>query len=166
MNPRSKKIFLALTIIIPFGIYCAVYYGRMIRNAPYNFSEFRSLTFKFGMGEDLVNQYTSADSTYRYLNREDSLVVTKVALTRAELQEIHRRAIDLGMWDFPETIGDRSSPAPHYYLALNYKRKTKVLLLDEAFAGDEKLRLAAKTMIDLVDQMLNDAEERQAPRQK
>jgi hypothetical protein len=161
MISRSKKIYLALTVIVPFLIYSIYYYGIILKNAPYNFKEFKSLTFKYGNGENLVNQYTSADGIYRYLKKNDSMVVKRVKLTRGELQEIHKKAYHLGLWNFPSVIGDPHSPAPHYYLELTYNRKTKSVLYDVSYTGDDRLRVAIKTMMDMVDKTLNDAERSQ-----
>ena len=92
MSTKSKKIFLALSIIIPFLIYCFYYYGMMVKNAPYKFSEFESLTFKYGLGDSLVNQYNSKTALYQYVNENDSLIKKKVKLSKDDLLVLHRQA--------------------------------------------------------------------------
>ena len=80
MSNKSKKIFLALSIVVPFLLYCFYYYGMMVKNAPYKFSEFESITFKYGLGDSLINQYSSTTNTYQYLNEKDSLIKKKSLL--------------------------------------------------------------------------------------
>ena len=104
MTIKQKKIFLALSIIVPFLLYCFYYYGMMVKNAPYKFSEFESLTFKYGIGDSLVNQYNSKTAIYQYVNDKDSLIRKKVKLTKDDLLILHRRAAQLGFWDFPSQI--------------------------------------------------------------
>jgi len=35
MSPRAKRIFLFLTVVVPFLIYAIIYYAPIIRNAPF-----------------------------------------------------------------------------------------------------------------------------------
>ncbi|RZL62134.1 MAG: hypothetical protein EOO93_10255, partial [Pedobacter sp.] len=81
MTSRGKKIFLASTIIIPFLIYCIVYYAPIIRNAPFKAKEFVSLEYKWGAGNNLENSYNSATGEYKYYNNNDSLITTKIELS-------------------------------------------------------------------------------------
>ena len=164
MSDRSKKIFLALSIIVPVLIYCIYYYGMMIKNAPYKFSEFESITFKYGLGDSLVNQYDSKTGNYQYLNQNDSLVKTYVKLRKDDLLYLHRKAADLGFWNFPkEIVPDESAPkrnSPRYYLEFKYQRKTKQVLFDLDYNGDMKLKDAARILIEEVSRTINDAQDR------
>jgi hypothetical protein len=165
MSDKSKKWFLAICIVVPFLVYCGYYYGIMIKNAPYKFSEFESLSLKYGLGTDLVNQYNSKTGEYQYINERDSLVKTKVKLTKDDLLYLHRKAADLGFWNFPERIEGRKDPkhpisSPHYYLEYKYKRKDKHMLFDLNYSDDPKLREAAKTLVDEVSKTIIDAEQR------
>ncbi len=71
---KSKKTFLILSIIVPFLLYCFYYYGMMVKNAPYKFSEFQSMQFEFGYKDSLLNKYDSKTGNYQYINRKDSVV--------------------------------------------------------------------------------------------
>src|SRR5690349_14055243 len=82
MSDRFKKIFLGLSIVVPFLIYSMYYYGMMVKNAPYKFSEFQELTFKYGLGGSLLNQYNSRTTEYQYVTESDSIVKKKVKLTK------------------------------------------------------------------------------------
>ena len=165
MSDRSKKIFLAIAIILPFLVYCVYYYGVMIKNAPYKFTEFDSITLKYGTGDSLVNQYNSKTGKYVYLDNRDSLVVKNVRLNKDDLLYLHRKAVTLGFWDFPEQLSgsataERHQNIPRYYLEYKYQRKSKKLLFDADFNGDPKLKGAAKLLIDEVQKTLKDAEDR------
>ncbi|MBC7913189.1 MAG: hypothetical protein H7Y07_03610, partial [Pyrinomonadaceae bacterium] len=76
----------------------------MVKNAPYKFSEFESLTFKYGLGDSLVNQYNSKTGMYQYVNHKDSIIRKTVKLTKDDLLILHRRAAQLGYWNFPSSI--------------------------------------------------------------
>jgi hypothetical protein len=168
MSDRSKKIFLALSIIVPFAIYCIYYYGIMVKNAPYKFSEFESVTFKYGIGDSLVNQYDSKTGNYQYLDQNDSLIKTHVKLRKDDLLYLHRKAADLGFWNFPKEITNSSNDgrrtSPRYYLEFKYQRKAKQILFDIDFNGDPKLKDAARILIEEVSRTINDAEDRSGRR--
>ena len=163
MSDKGKKIFLALSIIVPFLVYCVYYYGHMFKNAPYKFTEFESLTFKYGTVDSLVNVYDSKTGTYTYLNNHDSLVTKHVWLSEDDKLYLHRKAANLGFWDFPQHVqgppsADKSVPA--YYIEYRYKRKSKSVYFDMGFDGDIRLRQAAKTLVDELEKTINDAETR------
>ncbi|WP_423148304.1 hypothetical protein [Rubrolithibacter danxiaensis] len=165
MSDRGKKIFLALSVFVPFLIYCVYYYSIMIKNAPYKFSEFESITFKYGLGDSLINQYDSKTGNYQYLNEKDSLIKTKVKLSKDDLLYLHRKAVDLGFWDFPEQIlpskyAGSSPNSPHYYLEFNYERKSKHMLFDVNYDKNQKLKDAARMLIEEVSRTINDAQDR------
>jgi hypothetical protein len=168
MSDRSKKIFLLLSIIVPFLFYCAYYYGMMIKNAPYKFVEFESMQFQYGTGDSLVNKYDSKTGDYQYLNSHDSLVKKHLRLTKDDLLYLHRKAADLGFWDFPsvemndhDPLGSDGNKPPHYMIQFNYKRKSKKVLYDAAYYGPLKLREANEILIKEIQKILDEAESRQ-----
>jgi hypothetical protein len=101
MSDKAKKIFLILTIAVPFLMYCVYYYGRMIKNAPYKFTEFNSFVIQYGTSDSLLNKYDSKTGAYQYLNKRDSLVKMNLLLTKSDLLYLHRKAADLCFWVFP-----------------------------------------------------------------
>ena len=164
MTDRQKKIFLAICITVPFILYCVYYYGIMIKNAPYKFSGMESITLKYGLGDSLVNQYDSKTGLYQYINEQDSLVQTKVKLSKDDLLYLHRKAVDMGFWNFPEDMRAKESKipnAPRYYLEFKYQRKSKTVYFDLDYQGNDKLKEAAKILIETVSKTINDAEDRQ-----
>jgi hypothetical protein len=167
MSDRAKKIFLLLAIVVPFLFYCLYYYGRMFKNAPYKFTEFKSFVFKYGDGDSLVNQYNSLTGDYQYLNNRDSLIKTNLLLTKNDLLYLHRKAADIGFWDFPsvelnsDTTKFKGHKPPHYYIEFNYQRKSKKVLFDASFDGDVRLKDANVQMIKEIMHVLADAQDKQ-----
>jgi hypothetical protein len=80
MSEKTKRIFLALTVIVPFLMYSIYYYAGIFKNAPYKFTEFKSFVFQFGNGDSLINKYNSTTGDYQYVNNHDSLVKMKLYL--------------------------------------------------------------------------------------
>lgn len=165
MSDRGKRIFLAICIVVPFLVYCVYYYGIMIKNAPYKFSELESITLKYGLGDSLVNRYNSKTGEYQYINDQDSLVKTNVKLSKDDLLYLHRKAAELGFWNFPENVRSQPGPSstplvPHYYLEFSYQRKSKKIDFDLKYVGDPKLLNAAKTLVETVNTAIHDAQER------
>jgi hypothetical protein len=166
MQNRSKKIFLLLSITVPFLLYCAYYYGMMVKNAPYKFVEFESIVFQYGEGDSLVNKYNSKTGEYQYINTSDSLVKKRLFLRKDDLLYLHRKAADLGFWDFPsQSLGDtaaRNGVKPvRYIIEYNYKRKSKRVMFDNSFIGPAKLKDAHERLIREIDQRLIEREAEQ-----
>ena len=164
MSDKAKKIFFTLTIVVPFLLYCVYYYSHMIKNAPYKFSEFKSFVFKYGTSDSMVNIYNSGTGDYQYLNRKDSLVKTNLPLHNSDLLYLHRKAAELGFWDFPvQELADstkiKGKPL-RYYIEFNYQRKSKKVWFDESFGGDPKLKDANETLIKEIRGILAAAEEK------
>ncbi|MFD0793832.1 hypothetical protein ACFQZX_09395 [Mucilaginibacter litoreus] len=162
MSNRSKKIFLILSVAVPFLLYCMYYYGMMIKNAPYKFSEFESLKFEFGYNDSLLNKYNSATGEYQFVNRRDSVVKMNMKLTKDDLLYLHRKAAELGFWDFPanELKTDSNERSPRYLMEFKYKRKTKKVVFDAAYSGNEKLVDANQRLIKEIQKVLTEAEAR------
>ena len=165
MSDRAKKVFLVLTIVVPFLMYCVYYYTRMIQNAPYKFTEFKSFVIQYGTSDSLLNKYDSKTGAYQYLNKHDSLVKMNLLLTKSDLLYLHRKAADLGFWDFPSNeLGDtakyKGAKPLRYYIEFNYQRKSKKVLYDEGFEGDSRLKDANENLVKEIMHVLADAEDR------
>jgi hypothetical protein len=163
MSKRLKQIFLSVVIALPFLIYCIYYYGMMIKNAPYRFSDFESIQFRYGDGDSLVNTFDSKTGDYQYLDVHNSLIKKHLHLNDNELLYLHRKAADLGFWNFPDVEVNDSDKArgvnpPHYFIEFNYKHKSKKVLYDAAFDGDPKLKDANEVLIKEIQKTLADAE--------
>jgi hypothetical protein len=165
MSTKAKKIFLALTIIVPFLAYCIIYYVPMFRNAPFKLKEFESIEFKWGLGNNLENSYNSATGDYQYVNAQDSLIKTNVKLRKDEILYLHSKASELGFWNFPDLIANAgtnldSSKVLRYVMVFNYKTKSKKVVYLTDYTEIQKLKGLAEQMKTLLMQSINDAEER------
>jgi hypothetical protein len=135
----------------------------MLKNAPYKFTEFESMSIQYGDRDSLLNKYDSKTGNYQYLNNRDSLVKKHLLLTKDDLLYLHRKAADLGFWDFPEDeTGDsvKKGPQPlRYIIEYKYKRKSKKVVFDEDFDGDPRLIDANQRVIKEIMQVLNREEQ-------
>ncbi|MFD2146365.1 hypothetical protein [Mucilaginibacter antarcticus] len=159
---KGKRIFLGLSIVLPFLFYCIYYYGMMLKNAPYKYAEFESLSIQYGERDKLVNTYNSATSQYEYLDRKDSLVKKKLQLSDADLLYLHRKAADLGFWDFPvNETGDSvttGAKPPRYIIEYKYQRKSKKVTYDANFVGNQRLVDANQRLVKEILKVLARAE--------
>jgi hypothetical protein len=143
------------------------YYDQIFAPSPYDFSEFKSIVFKYGEGDSLVNQYNSATGEYQYLNRQNQLVKTRLYLTRNDLLYLHRKAAELGFWEFPakelntDTTSNDGAKPFKYFIELNYRQKTKTVLFDANYDGPQKLADANRLLIREIETVISGADDRQ-----
>ncbi|GAB3906435.1 hypothetical protein [Mucilaginibacter boryungensis] len=166
MSNTNKKIFLTLSITVPFLLYCIYYYGIMIKNAPYKFAEFDHISIQYGTGDSLLNKYNSKTADYQFLNKRDSLIKKKLHLKHNDLLYLHRKAAELGFWDFPrnetftgDTTKTSNPKVPRYIIEFGYKRKTKRVIFDANFDGNPKLKDANMQLIKEILGVINTADE-------
>lgn len=162
MSDRGKKIFLAITIIFPILIYCYIYYKPIIQNAPFRAKDFVSMQYSWGIKDTLENSYNSVTGAYQYLNSQDSLIKRELFLKKDDILYMHSKANEIGLWNFPDTIGYKSvkSPAIRYEMLFKYKEKTKHVVLYSNFDGNPKLLDAAVQMRKVIEETLNNVEKR------
>jgi ABC-type anion transport system duplicated permease subunit len=67
MSPRFKKVFLIMTVVVPFILYCVYYYGMMIKNAPYRSVDFQSISFEYGHKDSLKINMILIPAMFQYL---------------------------------------------------------------------------------------------------
>jgi len=162
MSKNLKKAFLISSVVVPFLAYCVYYYAHMFKNAPYRFAEFKSFTFQYGPGDSLVNKYDSQTGDYEFVDSHNKLVKMNVHLPKEQLLYLHRKAAVLGFWDWPSVeMGDTTQRRngkrpPRFVTEFNYERKSKKVLFDESFSGDEKLIAANRQMIKEIEKVLDE----------
>ncbi|WP_255563173.1 MULTISPECIES: hypothetical protein [Mucilaginibacter] len=134
----------------------------MVKNAPYKFAEFESLKLEYGFNDSLLNKYNSATGDYQFVNRKDSVVKMHMNLSKDDLLYLHRKAAELGFWDFPanEIKKDPKERSMRYIIEYKYKRKTKRVVYDEAYDGNEKLKDANERLIKEIQKKLDENEAR------
>ena len=161
MENRNKKIFLIASITVPFLLYSGYYYGVMIKNAPYKFVELDHISIQYGNRDSMLNMYNSKTANYQFLTKRNTLVKTKLHLRNDDLLYLHRKAADLGFWDFPsKELGDTTEKAPRYIIEFGYKRKTKRVIFDANFAGNPKLKDANERLIKEILSVVNTAQDK------
>ncbi|MBB4107311.1 MULTISPECIES: hypothetical protein [Pedobacter] len=163
MSSRGKKIFLAITIIVPMIIYCYIYYKPIIQNAPFRKADFVSMEYKWGIKDTLENSYNSATGEYQYVTKSDSTIRKKIFLKSDDILYMHAKANEIGLWNFPDTIGKKSPKSmavPRYDLLFKYKEKSKHVVIYGDFDGNPKLLDAAVQMRKVIEDTLNQAERR------
>ncbi len=165
MTSRGKKIFLACSIIVPFLIYSLVYYMPIIRNAPFKAKDFVSFEYKWGVGKQLANSYNSATGEYRYVNEADSLFIKKVILNTKDFKYLDSNADEQGFWNLPNIVANNQADVNNpnilrYYMKFNYQKKTKKVTFLANFDGNVRMKKAASAMQKIIEQLINDAEER------
>jgi energy-coupling factor transporter transmembrane protein EcfT len=143
------------------------YYESVFKTAPYSFSELKSVVFKFGPKDSLVNEYNSASGEFKYIDKRNVLVKTQVNLTSTDLLYLHRKAAELGFWDFPskevnnDTTNTNGIKPVEYLIQFNYQHKSKSILFTANYDGPLQLVQANKLLIEEIQGILKGAEERQ-----
>lgn len=166
MSERSKKIFLAICIIVPFVIYCVVYYSAMIKNAPYRFADFESFELTYGTPDEMVNKYNSKTGEFYYITKDNQLLKDTVKMRKDDLLYLHRKAQELGFWNVDDNMTNVNRDSvvnpeiPRYILKYTYKEKSKEVVLDADFVGPDKMKDAAKSTVDAVMTMIAEAKAR------
>lgn len=166
MSDKTKRIFLAICIIVPFVVYCVVYYSSMIKNAPFRFSDFESIELTYGTTDSLLNSFDSKSGDYQYLTNDNKLVKDTLKMRDDDLLYLHRKAQELGFWNVDDdmtTKRDAANPGssiPRYILKFTYKDKSKEVVLDADYEGNPKMKDAAKSTIDHVMTMLAEVKAR------
>lgn len=162
MTSRGKKIFLALTVIVPFLIYSIVYYAPIIRNAPFKEKNFVSLEYKWGT-DKLENSYNSATGEFKYLNKNDSLINRNIKLTLRDVKYLDSIADVQGFWNLPNIVANGQDEVNdpkqfRYLIRFNYKSKSKEVTYLPSYRGNEKMKGAISKMQKEIELTLIDKE--------
>ncbi|WP_199117429.1 hypothetical protein [Pedobacter sp. ASV28] len=163
MSSRGKKIFLALSVIVPFLIYSIIYYAPLIRNAPFQEKYFVSLEYKWGKGENLENTYNSATGEFKYLNKYDSLVVKNIKLDQRDIKYLDSIADVQGFWNLPNVVANSEEDLKNpknvrYFIKFNYQKKSKEVTYLPNFKGNERMKGAISKMQKEIELTLIDKE--------
>src|SRR5690606_20815996 len=151
---------------LPFLIYCVYYYSAMIKNAPFRFTDFESISMTYGFPDSMLNHYDSKTHEYQYLTKDGQLINDSLTLRKDDLLYLHRKAQEVGFWNGdenmtkPENQKKEGEKIPRYKLTFNYKEKSKTVILDTNFPGPVKMVEAARTTVDEVLRMIASAKAR------
>ena len=163
MSSRAKKIFLILSVVVPFVIYGAIYYAPMIRNAPFQEKYFVSLEYSWGTGDKLENSYNSVTGQFKYINKDDALVNSQFKLNTRDIKYLDSIADVQGFWNLPSVVAnsedDLKDPKQlRYVIKFNYQKKSKEVVYLPSFKGSERMKSAAAKMQKEIELTLIDKE--------
>jgi len=121
------------------------------------------MTYKWGVKDNLENQYDSKTGAYQYVNSQDSTIKKTVFLKGDDILYMHAKANEIGLWNFPDTIGNKNAKSmavPRYDMFFKYKEKSKHVVIYGDFDGNPKLLDAATQMRKVIEETINQAEKR------
>lgn len=121
------------------------------------------MQYSWGVKDSLENHYNSVTGDYQYVNSKDSVIHKKIFLKSDDILYLHSKANEIGLWNFPDTIGVKSAKSmavPRYNIQFNYKEKSKHTVVYGDFDGNPKLLDAAVQMRKEIEETLNQAEKR------
>lgn len=160
-----KKVSLIATIAVVLLIAVGGYYLINLKQGPYPASTFISLSYKWGVGDTLLNSYNSATGDYQYLDNEDKLVSSHVKLRANDIIYLHNKANELGLWDLPNLVANpntdlKSKQILRYEMVFNYEQKTKKIVFMTNYDQNPAFADAAKQLQEVILKTLNEAEDR------
>lgn len=158
---KGRKLFLILSVVIPFLVYSAFYYAPYIRNAPYKAKEFVSLSYRWGLGQTLDNSYDSATGLYSYINQSDSLVQKKINLSPKDIHYLDSIAHVQGFFNLPELMANSAEDLNNpkllrYELTFNYQKKSKKVVFFANFNGKDRMKSAFSVVRKEIEMTLAD----------
>ena len=161
----KKKLSLITTIAVILIISIGGYYLINLKQGPYPASSFISLSYKWGLGDTLVNSYNSATGEYQYLNNKDVLVKTKIKLNANHVIFLHSKANELDLWKLPDVIANpnanlKSDKVLRYEMTFNYERKTKKIIYMTDYNENATIAAEAEQLQKVIAQTINEAEDR------
>ena len=161
----KQRLLLISTVVVLAIAVIGGYYLLSVKQGPYPASKFISITYKWGVGDTLVNSYNSATGEYQYLNNKDSLVKTNVKLHANNIIFLHSKANELDFWKLPELIANKNADLNNkgvlrYEMVFNYEGKSKKISYYTNYTDYMAIATAAQALRKLVEQTINEAEER------
>lgn len=128
----KKNFSLIATIAVILIVAIGGYYLLNLRQGPYPVSSFVSVTYKWGVGDTLVNAYYSATGSYQYLDNRDSLHHTRVKLNANNVIFLHNKVNEIGLWELPDSVVTGNSQPKdsvlRYEMVFHYVEKTKKIV--------------------------------------
>ncbi|TKC10569.1 hypothetical protein FA048_10330 [Pedobacter polaris] len=160
---KNLSLIATVAVIIIAGI--GGYYLINLKQSEYPVSTFISVSYKWGVGDTLLNSYNSATSDYQYLNNRDSLIKTKVKLRANNIIFIHSRANELDLWNLPNVIANKnadlkSDKVLRYEMVFTYEHKTKKIIFLTDYDENPSIAIAADELQKVIKQTIDEVEDR------
>ncbi len=166
MTDRGKKLFIFFSIIVPFLIYCIVYYQEKFRYANFKAKDFVSFEYKWGTEANLENSYNSSTGVFKYHDDKDSLIQSHVKFSEADFKRLDSIADVQGFWNLPSLLVNTEADLSNrkilrYDMKFTYKDASKSVLYLVNYDRNDRMKSAAAQMQKEIEQMINDSEEKQ-----
>ena len=161
----KKNLSLIATIVIIFTIAIGGYFLINLGKGRYPAADFVSVTYKWGVGDTLVNSYNSATGNYQYLDNRDSLIKTNLKLRVNNIIFIHSKANELGLWKLPNVIANKnadlkSDKVLRYEITFNYQKESKNIIYLVDYNDNSSIALAADELQKMIKQTIDEVDER------
>ncbi len=151
------SVFGTVFLLVLVGVYFS-----KIEKSPYQVGDFVHLTYQWGNRSPLENSYQSAgEGNYRYLDRRDSLLQLSLKLRPNDRIYLHQKLSELGFWRLPDTVGKPMGEGQmKYELEVNYRQRTKRLVIFEGSGAAPLLIDSAMRVNQLVRAVIDAAHQR------
>ena len=161
----KNKISFIVTLLVVVIASIGGYYILKLKQGPYSASKFVSISYRWGVGDTLLNSYNSATGEYQYLDQKDTLIKTTVKLHANNVIFLHAKANELDFWQLPEVmINDKtelkSKEVLRYEIIFNYEGKSKKITFYTNYTDNMAFATTAQALQKIVAQTINEAEER------
>ncbi len=163
MSQFKKKISLVATFAIIIIACIGGYFFINSNKGPYAASDLISISYKWGLGDTLVNSYHSLTGDYQYLDNRDSLIKTKLKFKANNFIFLHSKANEANLWKLPEIIANSKSDLKsdrilRYEIIFNYAEKSKKILFMTDYNENIALAKDFSTIQSAIAQTLREKE--------
>ena len=161
----KKNLSLIATVIIIFTIAIGGYYFINLGKGRYGAADFVSITYKWGIGDTLINSYDSETGNYQFLDNRDSLIKTNVKLRANNIIFIHSKANELNLWELPNVIANKnanlkSDKILRYEITFIYEKERKKIIYLVNYDENPTIALAADELQKMIKQTIDEVDER------
>lgn len=162
---KNVSLIATIAVIIIAGI--GGYYLINLKQGPYSASNFVAVSYKWGVGDTLLNSYNSETGDYQYLDNRDSLIKTKVKLRANNIIFIHSKANELDLWRLPAVIANKnadlkSDKVLRYEMVFKYEGQTKKIIYLTDYDENQAIALAADELQNTIKKTIDEVEDRYA----
>jgi hypothetical protein len=162
MKLRKSITVIATLIIIAVAGFSA-YYFINLNKGPYASSDLASVSYKWGVGDTLINSYNSATGDYQYLDSRDSLIKIKLKLRANNIIFLHSKANEAGLWKLPGVIANpnanlKSDKVLRYEIVFNYEQKAKKIIFMTDYVQDQVIANSVAKIQAAIEQTLKERE--------
>jgi hypothetical protein len=164
---KAIKNNLSLVSIVAVILIASIggYYLLQLKQEKYPASSFISLSYKWGVGDTLVNEYNSLSGKYQYLNNRDQLIKTNLKLNINSIIFLHSKANELEFWSLPNVIANsnaylKSNKVLRYEIIFNYEQLSKKIIFLTDYDQNAEIANRASSLQKIIEQIIVENEKR------